>query len=151
MSAYVSFYLKHQDSVYLPLSHWSRSTPVFMAFQFDIPYEGCVEVDNAFLDRAQAELKEHLDRYESMRQDSQKTIDFLKSLEAPLDEKMERYQEEQQFIADTDDDIEETKAAILYISFLRRILDSNDEYSDIHAQLYATYEFDPNYKENSES
>ncbi len=149
MSAYVSFYLKHKDSAYLPLSHWSRSSAVFSAFQPDIPYEGCVEVDNAFLDRARAELKERLDRFESMRQDSLNTIEFLKSLEAPLDEKMERYHEEQQYLADTDDDIKETKAATLYISFLREILESNDEYSDIHAQLYATYEFDPNYTEIS--
>lgn len=151
MSAYISFYLKHKDSAYLPLSHWSRSSAVFQAFDNEIPYEGCVEVNDAFLDRARAELKERLDRFESMRQDSLKTIEFLKTLEAPLDEKMERYQEEQQYLADTDDDIKETRAAMLYITFLREILESNDEYSDIHAQLYATYECDPNYEENSEN
>lgn len=150
MSAYISFYLKHKDSAYLPLSHWSRSSAVFQAFDNEIPYEGCVEVDDGFLDRARAELKERLDRFESMRRDSLNAIEFLKALEAPLNEKMERYQEEEQYLADIDDDIKETKSAILYVSFLREILESNDSYSDIHAQLYATYEFDPNYKENSE-
>ena len=157
MSAYMYFYLKQnaQAGVFIELSYYCRSTPMYQAFSDLVGWEKYEPLTIEMIAAARKFLENDLaltDKQISYERRDIEEIDNLIIKGAPqLDDLMDRRHDYLQTIEELEDDKKETEAALSDLDFLARIIDCNDPAytdSDERGTVFVAHECDPNARED---
>lgn len=135
MSAYVSFFLKHNDD-FIPLGDFCRSSVIFKTFDYyvHIPMEKIALLNkdtlNAFVEKCEKDITENKDQVAKIERQIQRIYNFSNE----VSEKMEYIVELEHSITDYEQDIEELQYAIGYFDSLLTIRESDDK-NDIYGGI----------------
>ena len=143
MSSYVNFFVEKND-VFIPLTDYSRSNPMYRAAENYVPYENGVKLDEKIYSDIKAEFEDSIERYEKALERYKHNIEFTRKVEGiSLGEKLEAVEEYQSFIEEVNEELEMTKAQLNHLNFMYHI----GEYGYRGTNVWVGIEWDPDYKE----
>ena len=143
MSSYVNFFVE-KNGVYIPLTDYSRSNPMYRAATNYVPYENGVKLDEKLYNSIKGELKGLIAGYKKALKRYEHDIEFTRKVEGiSLGEKLEAVAEYQSFIEEVNEELEMVEAQLNHLNFMYRITD----WSCGETNVWVGIEWDPNYKE----
>lgn len=139
MSQYINFYA-HKNGVFISLTDYSRSNPIYKALEYEVPYEkGCV-LTKEILSRAIDWFDIEIHAYESRIGKLAKENELIAKFTDPIEEKLNLINENLDYIEDCKNEIEELKAQKAELYFIFRI----------EAEIWVGIEYNPNHDEEEE-
>ena len=139
MSQYVNFYA-HKDGVFVSLTDYSRSNPMYKALEYDVPYEqGCIltkKIVSKAVDWFDNEIRAYENRIGRLIREN----DSIEKLTDSLEKKLARIGENLDYIEDCSKEIAELKAQKAELYFIFRI----------KAEVWVGIEYNPNHNEEEE-
>ncbi len=143
MSSYVCFYVE-KNGVFISLTDYSRSNPMYRAAEEHVPYEEGVKLDEKVYSRIKEEFEESIRRYKKALKRYEHDIEFTRKVEGiSLGEKLEAVAEYQSFIEEVNEELEIIEAQLNHLNFMYRITD----WSCKETNVWVGIEWNPNYKE----
>lgn len=130
MSAYASFFLKHNND-FIPLGDFCRSSVIFKTFDYyiHIPMEKITSLSenviDSFIDKFEKDIRDNKEEISKL----EKQIQDVYSFNNNVSEKMKYVCEIRETISNYEIDIEELQSAIGYLRSLIMITDANEENS----------------------
>ena len=128
MSAYASFFLKHNDD-FIPLGDFCRSSVIFKTFEWyiHIPMEKITLLDtdtlNKFIEKCEKDIRKNKEEIAKL----EKQVQDVYSFNNKVSEKMEYVSEIKEIISNYEIDIEELQYASGYFNSLLTISESDDK------------------------
>lgn len=131
MSEYLNFYIKGKDNQFYPIAEYCRSSSYFEAFEPYVPsYDGLGAVTESMLGSVRGEVKHHIkEQKQFIKREKTHKQDILQANNS-FEEKMDAVYSCDQYIEETEDEIEAYDAVDHFIDFLYQILESIDYRSD---------------------
>ena len=125
MSQYLSFYIRGKDEQFYPIAEYCGSSSYFEAFEPYIPsYNGLGAITEQTLGCVRADVRNHVqEQKQFIKREKTHKQDILQANNS-FEEKMDAICSCDQFIEETEDEIEAWKATDHFIDFLHGILES---------------------------
>ena len=147
MSQYTEIFYRTEDDKFVLLASYSASSYISQALKHYAPWAKICPLTKSDIKEAIQELEDDIKNYEKMIKEDEDRILFLRSLEGTTDlvseieAKMEFYNDYQRSITETEEIIEDEKAAIIKLDMLEDILDCNNdvEYPVLYCGTEAGY------------
>lgn len=137
MSAYIQFFVKANDDLFIPIGTFCRSH-ILYTICTNAPWEAVAAVTpnqiHDWLDAVEGNIgvtKDHITQY-------QEQIRAIASFNDSIDDKLEAIHETQSYIEEENDDLLRYDAAIAFLNVLLTIIDANryEDDVDINHLLY---------------
>ena len=143
MSSYINFFVE-KNGVFISLTDYSRSNPMYRAAENCVPYEDGVKLDEKIYSYIKEGFEESIERCKKALKRYEYNIEFTRKAEGiTLDKKLEAVEEYQSFIEEVNEELEMTKAQLNHLNFIYRITD----WTCGETNVWVGIEWDPNYKE----
>lgn len=134
MSSYIEFYIK-AGATYAPIASNSRSSHIYQAFQYKVPYEEARALTKADLDEVRNDMNLERTRMEKELTALNEKLEWLKSSNLPIDERMQAYDDAREMIDYYKEEIDAVGRVIDFCIFLDDILDEIRYLPDTAAKL----------------
>ena len=145
MSQYINFYIRGKDEQFYPIAEYCRSSSYYEAFEEYVPsYDGLGAVIEQTLGCVRANVRNQIrEQKQFIKREKVHKQDILQANNS-FEEKMDAICNCDQFIEDTEDEIEAYEAVDSFIDFLYGILESVNYRSEFEGledkYLYAAIE-----------
>ena len=144
MSSYVCFYVE-KNGVYIPLTDYSRSNPMYKAAEYKVPYENGVKLDEKVYHAIKEELDEMIASYEKSLKRYEHDIEFTRKVEGiSLNEKLDAVAEYTSYIEEVNEELDMTKAQLNVLNFMYHNI---VKWNCGETNVWVGIEWNPNYKE----
>lgn len=153
MSAYITIYIQSvEGGPYLELDSFGRSSTEFGLLDNVAVYGKTIPFTSDNITALRCQCNDDIDRQKEMIAREKSDIEFLSSLKVDsetLDDIMQRLWDSRESIRNFEEEIEALEYFKMELTFLMNVI-ASQEYNDHKAQLFLSYEDDPNYNEEVE-
>lgn len=145
MSQYLNFYIRGKDNQFYPIAEYCGSSSYFHAFEEYVPsYDGLGAITEQTLGCVRRDVSNQIQEQKQFIKREQNHKQDILQANNPFEEKMDAICSCDQFIEETEDEIEAYEAVDSFIVFLYGILDSMNYRSEFEGledkYLYAAIE-----------
>lgn len=123
MSAYIQFFIRHEDT-FLPIGIYCRSSSIYKYFDEYTPWEKIKPITRGLLDKIRGNVHEDLQASQERYDRAREMKEWVATLNNSLEEKMEYIENIEEVLGECCDEIETAKHVKDYLNFLDDIIES---------------------------
>ena len=150
MSAYITIYCQDKTTPagpYTELDSWSRASEMFQVLRNLVDFGKTAQLTEEKIDSAIAAADAEIEDYENMKKREKERLELVKSAAVDVEDLMKFYDS----YADSMKEFEEEIAAFERVKVELEMFSNfitNTEFCEHGANLFVSYEDDPNFQEN---
>lgn len=123
MSQYISFFIRRDANIFIPLFTFSRSCKIYQRFQHQVPYEKVSALSYSMLNDTLNGLHNSIIQYKDNIKKLENEKTFVASFNNSVEEKMAVLSDIKGLIAENEEDIRDTERAYYSVLALIDIVD----------------------------